>query len=133
MPFMEVSVPEPTEPSAGGVPPAGTSPEAPEAQRPGLLDAVIDLLQTVRDWVRQELGDAVHDKVAVPLQRVGTAIGSALAAGCLAVVGFVFIAIALLLLLARLLTWPGALGLIGAVYLIGAGIFLAIKSRSMVR
>lgn len=130
---------EPTGSAPGDIPPERPAPEpmpAPEPpapERPSLIDTVIDLLQTLRDWVRQELGDAVHDKVAVPLQRVGTAIGSAFAAGCLLVVGLIFIAISLLLLLAHFLTWPGALALIGAVYLIGAAVFLVIKSRSMVR
>ncbi|HEY3318144.1 MAG TPA: phage holin family protein [Coriobacteriia bacterium] len=125
---------EPSVPNAGGPPPEGPAPETPPPPaRPKLIDAVIDLLETVRDWVRQELGDAVHDKVAVPLQRVGVTIGSAFAAGCLLVVGLIFVAIALLLILAKFLTWPGALGLIGAVFLIGAAIFLYVKSRSMVR
>ncbi len=125
---------EPSVPNAGDPPPEGPVPETPSPPaRPKLIDAVIDLLETVRDWVRQELGDAVHDKVAVPLQRVGVTVGSAFAAGCLLVVGLIFVAIALLLLLAKFLTWPGALGLIGAVFLIGAAIFLYVKSRSMVR
>ena len=123
---------EPTGPTPG---PASSTPtpEPPPPERPTLIDTVIDLLETVRDWIRQELGDAVHDKLAIPLQRVGTAIGSAFAAGCLAVIGLVFVAVALFMWLGQLITFPGAFLAVGLVYLIGAGIFLYVKSRSMVR
>lgn len=121
--------PKPEEPVIG----SSAAEPPPPPQRPSLIDAVVDLLQTARDWIRQELEAAVHDKVAVPMQRVGIAIGSMAAAGCLLVVGLIFVAIALLLLLAQALTWPGALGLIGFVYIVGAVVFLVIKSRSMIK
>lgn len=132
-PFSEVSVAEPEGPKAGSEASEPMAPESPAPERPRIVDAVIDLLQTTVDWLRQEVEDTVREKVALPMQKVGIAIGSALAAGCLTAVGLIFIAIALLLVLAQLLTWPGALALIGVVYLIGGAVFLVIKSRSMVR
>lgn len=126
------------EPTGAPVPPGPETPgdsvaASPKVERPKLIDAVIDLLVTVRDWIRQELGDAVHDKVAVPMQRVGMAIGSALAAGCLLAFGLMLVVIGLLILLAHAITWPGVLLLFGALLIIGSAIFLVIKVRVMVR
>lgn len=118
-------------PSPAGERPASEVPPPPE--RPTVIDAVIDLLETVRDWVRQELGDAVHDKLAIPMQRVGTAIGAMFAAGQLLVIGLIFIAVALFMWLGQAIGYPGAFFLVGLVYVIGSGVFLYVKSRSMVR
>jgi len=97
----------------------------------GIIDATADLLQTAADWVRQEAGALVHDKVVIPLQRLGITLASATAAGCLLVVGLVFIAVGLFLLLAQWLTYPGALLAIGGVYVLAALVFLIIKAKAM--
>lgn len=96
-----------------------------------IIDSVADLLQTATDWVRQEAESVVREKIVAPIQRLGLTLASASAAGCLAVVGLIFIAVALFLLLAEWLTYPGALLAIGAVYLIGSIIFVIIKVRLM--
>lgn len=116
-----------------GTTPPPPPPQEPEPERPSIIDAAADLLQTLVDFLKQEVAVTWREKVVLPAQDAGIAVGSMAAAGCLAVVGLIFIAIALLLLLARFLTWPGALALIGAVYLAGAAVFLVIKSRRMVR
>ncbi len=106
----------------------------PDSRRGGveaIIDSLADLLQTAADWVRQEAGSIVHDKVVMPIQRLGLTLASAFAAGCLLVLGLTFVAVALFLYLAQWLGYPGALLLIGVVYLIGAGVFIAIKARSM--
>lgn len=114
------------------------TPPAPQPQEPksgvdAIIDAVADLLQTASDWLRQEAGSVVREKIVLPLQKLGLTLASASAAGCLMVLGFAFIAVALFLFLAQWLTYPGALLLIGVVYLIAAGVFLFFKARSMQR
>jgi hypothetical protein len=47
------------------------------------------------------------------------------------VVGLIFIGVALFLLLAEWLTYPGALLAIGGVYLLGSVVFIVIKVRLM--
>ncbi|MGB4593911.1 MAG: phage holin family protein [Coriobacteriia bacterium] len=96
-----------------------------------IIDSVADLLQTATDWVRQEAEAVVREKIVAPIQRLGLTLASASAAGCLAVVGLIFIAVAMFLVLAEWLTYPGALLAIGAVYLIGSIIFVIIKVRLM--
>ncbi|MCE5191557.1 MAG: hypothetical protein LLG08_07350 [Actinomycetia bacterium] len=96
-----------------------------------IIDSIADLLQTATDWVRQEAGAVVHDKVVLPVQKLGLTLASALAAGLLAVIGLLFIAVAAFLWLARWLTYPGALLAIGGVYLLGALVFIVIKVRMM--
>lgn len=107
-----------------------------EAQPPrdgidGIIDAVADLLQTAADWVRQEAASIVREKVVLPLQRLGLTLASASAAGCLLVIGLIFIGVGLFLLLAQWLTYIGALLAIGGVYVLAALVFLIIKARSM--
>lgn len=98
-----------------------------------IIEGVADLLQSAADWVRQEAGDIVREKIVLPLQRLGITVASASAAGCLVVLGITAISIAAFLYLAQWLTYPGALLAIGAVLLLGAAVFLIIKARSMQR
>jgi hypothetical protein len=107
-------------------------PELPP-QRESIIDALADLLQMASDWVRHEAETTVREKIALPLQNVGIAVGSVAAAGCLAVFGLISIAIALFMVLGRLITYPGAFGLIGAVYLIGAIVFIVISQRKKLK
>ena len=46
-------------------------------------------------------------------------------------IGLAFIFVAILLVLAEWLGWPGALTLVGGLILLGAGIFTYIKMRSI--
>jgi hypothetical protein len=108
-------------------------PEPPAAERPRILDAIIELLQTTVDWLKQEAETTVREKVALPLQKVGLAIGSGAAAGCLLVFGLIFVAIGLLLLVAQFLGWPATMMLIGAAYIVAAAIFLVIRVRVMLK
>jgi hypothetical protein len=113
------------------MPAADQKPTGPKTGLEGIIDAVADLLQTASDWVRQEAETVVREKIVLPIQKLGLTIASASAAGCLLVVGLIFIAVALYLLLASWLTHPGALALIGGVYVVLSGVFIAIKVRSM--
>jgi hypothetical protein len=99
----------------------------------GIIEALADLLQTASDWVRQEAETVVREKIVLPIQKLGLTLVSATAAGCLMVVGLIFIAVALYLLLASWLGHPGALLLIGGVYVLGSIGFIVIKVRSMQR
>lgn len=110
---------------------AAQSDESPGGERPSLIDAFADLLQTFVDWARTEAEDLTREKVVLPLQKLGLTLASGTAAGCLFVFGVGFISVGLLILLATWLTWPGALILIGVVLCIGAAVFTVIKVRSM--
>ena len=105
--------------------------EQPSEPKPeSLIDAMADLLQMAVNYLRQETASVMRDKVVLPGQQLGKMVAFALAASFLLALWLAFVAVALLLLLARYLTWPGALGLIGAVLLIGAAVFTTLKVRS---
>jgi hypothetical protein len=96
-----------------------------------IIDAVADLLQTASDWVRQEAAGVVREKIVLPIQRLGLTLASASAAAALLTFGLMFIAVALFLLLAEWLGYPGALLLIGGVYVVVSVVFIVIKVRLM--
>ncbi|MDY0340932.1 MAG: hypothetical protein RBS17_06940 [Coriobacteriia bacterium] len=96
-----------------------------------VIDSVADLLQTAVDWLRQEAAGVVQEKIVAPIQRLGLTLVSAAAAAALLTLGLTFIAVALFLLLANWVSYPGALLIIGAVLMLGSIVFLFIKVRSM--
>ena len=98
-----------------------------------ILDQLVDLAQTARDWVRQEAEATVKEKIVPPLQKVGLAIASAFAAASLMVIGLIFVAVAAMVYLSQLLGVPLAFLIVGALYLGGAAIFTVVKVRSMQR
>jgi hypothetical protein len=98
-----------------------------------ILDQLLDLVQTARDWVRQEAEATVKEKIVPPLQKVGLAIAAAFGAVSMMVTGLILIAVAAIVYLSQLLGVPLAFFLIGAVYLVGAAIFTAVKVRSLQR
>lgn len=108
-----------------------SSATAPKRGVDNIIDAIADLLQTTVDWLRQEAGLLVHDKVVMPVQRVGLTLAAALAAAILLATGLVFVAVAVFLYLAEWLGYPGALLLVGGVYTLAAAVFLVIKVRLM--
>jgi protein-S-isoprenylcysteine O-methyltransferase Ste14 len=83
------------------------------------------------NWLRAEAADIVRDKVVLPVQQLGMTLASAAAAAILLVVGLLFIFVAVLMLLAKWITWPGALGLVGGLTVLGAALFTYIKMRSI--
>ncbi|MBI5230687.1 MAG: phage holin family protein [Coriobacteriales bacterium] len=121
--------PTPTSPFDPPDPPPEPGKTPPE--RTPLIDAVSDLAQSAVDYARTQAEDLMRDKIALPLQKLGLTLASGTAAGCLFVLGIGFISVGLLIGLAQLITWVGALCLIGAILCIGAGIFTYIKVRSM--
>jgi hypothetical protein len=98
-----------------------------------ILDQLLDLAQTARDWVRQEAEATVKEKIVPPLQKVGLAIAASFGAVSMMVVGLIFVAVAAIVYLSQLLGVPLAFLLIGGVYLVGAAIFTFVKVRSMQR
>lgn len=98
-----------------------------------VLDQLVDLLQTVRDWIRQEAEAVVRDKIVPPIQKLGLTLASASAAAALLVVGLLFIAVAAIVGLSQWLGVPLAFFLIGLVFVIGAGIFTYVKVKAMQR
>jgi hypothetical protein len=110
---------------------AGNAQGEPKSER--LTDALADLLQMAVNYLRQEAAGLMRDKVVLPGQKLGAMVAFALAASFLFALGVAFLAVALLLLLAKYLTWPGALGAIGGVLVVGAAIFTSLKVRSTQR
>jgi hypothetical protein len=98
-----------------------------------ILDQLLDLAQTARDWVRQEAEATVKEKIVPPLQKVGLAIAASFGAVSFLVMGAVFVAVAAIVYLSQLLGVPLAFFLIGVLYLVGAAIFTFVKVRSMQR
>lgn len=96
-----------------------------------VLDALVDLLETARDWVRQEAEAAVKEKIVYPLQRLGLTLAAAAAAAALLVIGLVFVAVAIVIALGNAIGYAWTFFLIGAVFLVGSAIFLVVKVRSM--
>jgi len=111
--------------------PAAEPKPQPEPKPESLIDAIADLMQMAVNYMRQETAGVMRDKVVLPGQMLGRLVAFAFAAAFLLALGIGFIAVALLLLLARWLGWPGALGLIGAVLLIGSAMFTYLKVRSI--
>ncbi len=123
----EDRTPEPPPPSMPKPPP----PKAEETSRPGIIEAVADLLQFVVDWLRQEAGAIMHDKIVIPGQKLGLTLASGCAAALLLSLGLGFISVGLFILLGEWLTYAGALLLTGGVLVLGAVVFTVIKMRSM--
>lgn len=120
--------PEGNEAAQAGAPSAGA--EAADERERSLIDSIADLLQMAVNYLRQETASVMRDKVVLPAQQLGKMVAFALAASFLLALGLGFLSVALLLVLAGWLTWPGALGLIGGLLVIGAGVFTALKVRS---
>lgn len=98
-----------------------------------MLDAVIDLLETARDWLRQEVEGTVREKVVLPLQRLGLTLASGCASAMLLAVGVIFLAVAAVIGLGSAIGYGWTFFAIGMVLLVGSGVFLVIKVRSMQR
>jgi hypothetical protein len=98
-----------------------------------ILDQLVDLAQTARDWVRQEAEATVKEKIVPPLQKLGLTVASAFAAATFLVMGAIFIAVAAMVYLCQLVGVPLAFLIVGGVYLVGAGIFTAVKVKAMQR
>jgi hypothetical protein len=122
-------------------PPKRARTPGPADERPSVIDQVADLLQMASDWVRQEAEEVVHDKLVIPMQRLGLTLASAYAAGCLLVLGLFWIEIAAIMFLgvwlhAAGLEWVAAYAtaflIIGGVMAIASAIFLAIRLRFQV-
>ncbi|MGV8084233.1 MAG: hypothetical protein AB2L09_11465 [Coriobacteriia bacterium] len=107
--------------------------EVPPKEEQSIVDAIGDLLELLVNWIRQEAQAVVHDKLIIPLQRLGLTITSSAAAALLALLGFGFLSTAVLLLLAQWLGWIGALALVGVLLLGGSVAFTVVKVRSMQR
>jgi len=106
--------------------PGGSNPES-------IIDALADLLRLATTYVRQQVETITREKVVLPLQKVGVAIGAAFAAGCLLVIGLIFVAVAVVIGLGHLIGYGWTFFLIGAVFLIGSAVFLVIKGRNLQR
>lgn len=125
------------EPTAGAAaatandPSASTTATPPSVERESVADAAADLAHLIVQYVRQEVEALVRDKIAVPIQNAGAAVAFAMAAAFVLVLGICFLVAAELILLAGWITWPGSLGLNGAVLIAAAaGLTYARMRRS---
>ncbi len=98
-----------------------------------ILDQLVDLAQTARDWVRQEAEATVKEKIVPPLQRLGLTVASAFAAATLLAVGMIFVAVAAMVYLTQLVGVPLAFLIVGGVLLVGATVFTIVKVKAMQR
>lgn len=116
-------------------------PDEPAAQEPAkkddffarIIDALVDLLETARDWLQQEAEATVREKIVLPIQRLGLTLASAVAAAALLVIALIFIAVAAVIWLGGLIGYAWTFFAIGAAFLLGSAVFLVIKVRSMQR
>jgi hypothetical protein len=130
---MLLSAEEP--PLRHGGPPKMT--DDPVAQEPAkkddfvarIIDALVDLLETARDWLQQEAEATVREKVVLPIQRLGLTLASAAAAGAVLVIALIFFAVAFIIWLGELVGYAWAFFIIGTAFLIGSSVFLYIKVR----
>lgn len=96
-----------------------------------ILDSIVDLLETARDWVQQEAEATVREKIVLPLQRLGLTLASGVAAASLLVVALIFMAVAAVIALGNVIGYAWTFFAIGMTFLIGSTVFLTIKVRSM--
>ena len=112
--------------------PADAAKQTAEPPREGsLIDASAALVESVVDYVRQETGDLVHDKVVVPVQKAGGTAALALGIAVVLITGILFIAAGAVALLAAWIGWPAALLAIGGTLVTGAAVLAFIRTRSM--
>lgn len=110
------------------------APSAPEPpQRGTVADAVTEFIQLFVDYVRQETGDVVHDKVVLPTQKAGQVVAFAIAAALVLFLGVGYISVASLMLLASFIGWIAALYLVGGVLVLGAAGLTYAKMRKVVK
>lgn len=117
-----------------GTDPVGRTPEAQEPPaRPSVADAVTELVQMSVDYVRQETGDVVREKVVLPTQKAGMVVAFALGAASVLVLGICFIAVGALMLLASFIGWVSALFAVGGLMVLIAAFLTYLKTRSLQR
>lgn len=115
-----------------GTDPVGRMPEVPESPaRPSVADAVTELVQMSVDYVRQETGDVVREKVVLPTQKAGMVVAFALGAASVLVLGICFIAVGALMLLASFIGWVSALFAVGGFMVLVAAFLTYLKTRSL--
>ena len=98
-----------------------------------VIDASADFLITGRDYIRQEAEGVMREKVAPPLQEVGVTVASMWAAVTFLILGLIFIGVAAMIFLSQLVGPALAFLIVGAIYMVGAGVFLFIKVRQVQR
>lgn len=130
---VEFDPPKQAAPGVTAQGPSGSASGQDEPSRPSLVDALVELIQTVVDYLRQEAEALVKDKVVMPTQKAGQVVAFALAAAAVLVLGLAFLSVGLLLVLANALGWPGALFLIGGVLVLGAGLLTFLKMKRIQR
>ncbi len=120
-----------TEPEAAAVNPDAEPEGVAAPEGVGLIDAGAELVQSLVEYVRQETGDVVRDKIVVPTQRAGGTVGLAIGVALVLFLGIIFVSAGALILLAMWIGWPAALFLVGGLLILGAAGIAYARMRSM--
>lgn len=121
MPDPDVSAEEPRASEAVPPPPEGV----------GLIDEATGLVQTVVDYVRQETGDVVREKIVLPTQQAGATVGLAIGVALVLFLGIAYVTVGAHILLASYIGWPATLFLIGGILIVGSAGIAYFRSRKM--
>jgi len=105
-------------------------PTGPKVVSDETVDAVGDLVQMFVDYVRQQADDIMQSKVVGPLQTLGISISTISAAGCLFVLGVLWLAVGAFVALGMWLGWAIACVIIGVVLVIMSLVLYVISRRN---
>jgi len=102
-----------------------------EEKKDSLLKSIVDLIELLIAYVRQELKSTVDSSLAEPLRKAGKKVGIAIFVAFIMSVAAIFIAVGLFQLLATLLgaTWIAYL-VIGVILII-FGVVAGVRSKDV--
>lgn len=110
---------------------AGTRAESgPKVVSDQTVDAVGDLVQMFVDYVRQQADDIMQSKIVQPAQKLGISISSITAAGCLFVLGLLWLSVGAFVALGLWLGWAIACVIVGGLLILIALVLYAISRRN---
>ena len=100
-----------------------------EENKNSLLKSIVDLIELLIAFIRQELKSAVDSGLAEPLKKAGKKTGIAIAVGFIMGIAAIFIAVGLFQLVATLVGATWIAYLIIGVLLIIFGVIVSVGSR----
>jgi hypothetical protein len=123
----QVPTEDPTPEPASGAPEPEPEPAGPR----GMVDASLDLVQTVIQYIRQEIGAAVRDKAVVPAQETAIDVAVLIGMALVLATGIVWISVGLYMLLAHFIGWIAATFVVGFTLAIIAIVAMAVAQRRL--
>lgn len=107
--------------------------ERPPTTYDQIVEATADLLRSASDWVRQEAGSTVREKVVAPLQRLGLTLAAAYTAANLLLIGVALLLVAALVHFGQSFGYAAVLAVMGACLLLAALAAFALMWARMQR